>query len=258
MMEEEMNNENGFDSCQTNPQPAEEAPTFISKETMTPVEEPVACEKKRCCCKTFFCKYGSWLCLGVLFIAVIVLYILHFCCGNKAAEHEAFVATPCSDKPGTGEVLYVDVDSINSAYLLMDQLQKELEAEQQKQQTAFEGRQNSFQQKYSQFEKNYNAGILTETQIQNTSAQLQQESQQLEALRQQIINDLTDRQYAANTRMLDSVKNVAARINKKRNASYILTYQKDVPFMIYQDKTKDITEEVLFELNKPFKNKKEE
>ncbi|HPT52515.1 MAG TPA: OmpH family outer membrane protein, partial [Bacteroidales bacterium] len=159
------------------------------------------------------------------------------------------------NKPGTGEVLYIDVDSINANYLLMEQLKAELEAEQNKQQAAFSARQNAFQKKYAQFQKNYQAGILTEAQVQNTNSQLEAESQKLEADYQQAIDDLSKRQYEANNRMLDSVKNVAARINQKRNASYILTYQKDVPFMIYKDPTKDITEEVLFELNKPFKNK---
>ena len=42
----------------------------------------------------------------------------------------------------------------------------------------------------------------------------------------------------------------------KRGASFVMTYQKDLPLLIYADPTRDITEEVLFELNKS--QKKEE
>ena len=250
-MEENLNNENGTNITDQNRW--QEENIFIKKDQ----ENSDTCENtpKKCNHTHSFCQCGTWILMGILLIAVVALFILHFWGSNKSDATEAFVPTPCSNKPGTGEVLYIDVDSINANYLLMEQLKAELEAEQNKQQAAFSARQSAFQKKYAQFQKNYQAGILTEAQVQNTNSQLEAESQKLEADYQQAIEDLSNRQYEANNRMLDSVKNVAARINQKRNASYILTYQKDVPFMIYKDPTKDITEEVLFELNKPFKNK---
>ena len=64
------------------------------------------------------------------------------------------------------------------------------------------------------------------------------------------MNALTEKQVAVNREMLDSVQAVSARIVAKRGASFVMTYQKDLPLLIYADPTRDITEEVLFELNK--------
>ena len=228
----------------------EREPVF--REASAPVEElpaePAKCEKKKCNCK--WCSIISFI---VLFAAVIVLYILHFCCGGKT---ETFTPTPITAEPGDGSVLFINLDSVNANYFFIEEKQKEFDAEMQKQDEIFKQTQANFQKKYEQFQKNYQAGILTDVQIQNAQVQLQSEYQKLEDDYNAVVNSLTERQVAVNREMLDSVQTVSARSVAKRNASFVMTYQKDMPLLIYADPTRDITEEVLFELNKS--QKKEE
>ena len=228
----------------------EREPVF--REASAPVEEPVAgttaCEKKKCGCK--WCSIISFV---VLFAAVIVLYILHFCCGGKT---EAFTPTPVTADPGDGSVLFLNLDSVNANYFFIEEKQKEFDAEMQKQDEIFKQKQANFQKKYEQFQKNYQAGILTDVQIQNAQIQLESEYQKLESDYNAVVNALTEKQVSVNREMLDSVQAVSARIVAKRGASFVMTYQKDLPLLIYADPTRDITEEVLFELNKS--QKKEE
>lgn len=228
----------------------EREPVF--REASAPVEEPkeqpAKCEKKRCSCK--WCSIISFI---VLFAAVIVLYILHFCCGGKA---ETFTPTPVNATPGNGDVLFINLDSVNANYFFIEEKQKEFDEEMKRQDEIFKQKQANFQKKYEQFQKNYQAGILTDVQIQNAQVQLQSEYQKLEDDYNAVVNALTERQVTVNREMLDSVQAVSARIVAKRNASFVMTYQKDLPLLIYADPTRDITEEVLFELNKS--QKKEE
>ena len=207
-----------------------------------PKEEPAKCEKKKC-----NCKWCSIIAFVVLFAAVIALYILHFCCGGKA---ETFTPTPVNAEPGDGSVLFINLDSVNANYFFIEEKQKEFDEEMQKQDAVFKQKQANFQKRYEQFQKNYQAGILTDVQIQNAQAQLQAEYQKLEDDYNAVVNALTDRQVAVNREMLDSVQAVSARIVARKNASFVMTYQKDMPLLIYADPTRDITEEVLFELNK--------
>ena len=126
----------------------------------------------------------------------------------------------------------------------------------QKQEEIFKQKQANFQKKYEQFQKNYQAGILTDVQIQNAQIQLESEYQKLESDYNAVVNALTEKQVAVNREMLDSVQAVSARIVAQKGASFVMTYQKDLPLLIYADPTREITEQVLFELNKS--QKKEE
>ena len=222
----------------------EREPVF--REASAPAEEPVAepakCEKKKCNCK--WCNIIAFI---VLFAAVIALYIIHFCCGGKA---DTFTPTPITTTPGNGSVLFINLDSVNANYFFIEEKQKEFNEEMQKQDAIFKQKQANFQKKYEQFQKNYQSGILTDVQIQNAQAQLQAEYQKLEDDYNAVVNSLTDRQVAVNREMLDSVQAVSARIVAKYEGSFVMTYQKDMPLLIYADPSRDITEEVLFELNK--------
>lgn len=218
----------------------------IFREASAPVEEqpvePDKCKKGKCKCK--WCRIIAFI---VLFAAVIALYVMHFCCGAKV---ETFTPTPVNAEPGDGSVLFLNLDSINANYFFIEEKQKEFDAEMQKQDEIFKQKQLNFQKKYEQFQKNYQAGILTDVQIQNAQLQLQTEYQKLEDDYNAVVNKLTERQVAVNREMLDSVQAVSARIVAKKGASFVMTYQKDLPLLLYADPTREITEEVLFELNK--------
>ncbi|MBQ7550697.1 MAG: OmpH family outer membrane protein [Bacteroidales bacterium] len=242
-----------FDEIKVEPT-TESVPTNENCECNANSSQPAA-EKKSCKCKC------GLIIQCILAAAVITLFILHFCgigygsC-KKSAATETFVPTVVNAEPGDGSVLYVDLDSINEKYIYIKDKKAELETEMQKQEAAFKQRQDAFQKKYQQFQQNLQSGVLTEVQVQNTQTQLQAEYEKMENDYNTVINKLTETQVAVNKAMLDSLYAAAARVNQEYNSSYILTFQKDMPLLIYTDKTKDITEQVLFEMNKSFKELK--
>jgi Skp family chaperone for outer membrane proteins len=194
-------------------------------------------------------KLHNLIAFGALFIAVIVLYILHF----TAPKTQVFTPKEVEAQPGTGEIVYVNLDTINAQYELVTILTGDIKAEMAKQEAIFANREKTFQKKYNQFQENMNAGILTQVQVENAQTQLMQEYQQLEEDKERIFNNLQSRQAEALLQVYDSLQAAVKRINMSRNASFIITYQTQSPFLLLADPTKEITEHVLFELNRAYK-----
>lgn len=199
------------------------------------------------------CKKDSsmchWIVEGVLVAAVVTLFVLHFADkGGKATV----VQKPT--EVGTGEVVYINIDSVNEKYEMVKILKDTLEAEQQKQEVVFNNRQKALENKAANFEKNYSSGSLTPQQAQYAQQSLQEESTRLQRDYSNYMEDFQARYAAALEQMADSLNAAAKRVNASYNASYIFTYQ-DGGQLLYADPAHDITNEVIEELNRSFKKK---
>jgi len=222
-------------------------------ETIEIVENEETCqknpEKEPKCCSILGCKMCHVIAYSALLIAVIVLYVLHF----LAPKPPTFTPKEITGEPGSGEIVFVNLDTINENYELVKILTGDIKAEMAKQEAIFTNKENAFKKKYNQFMENMNAGILTQVQAENSQQQLTQEYQQLEADKERVFDNLQSRQAAALVQIYDSLQAAVKRFNVQRNASYIISYQNQSPFLLATDPTKDITDYVLFELNRSYK-----
>lgn len=211
-----------------------------------PVEEPKSCEKK---CN---CQMTHWILEGLLAAAVIALFILHFAGNGKK--------TAAIEKPaevGNGEIVYINIDTINEHYELIKILTDSIDADKQKQAVVFQNRQKALEQKLANFQQNYSSGSLTPQQAQYAQQGLEEESNRLQNDYAQALESLEARYIAAQQQMNDSLLAAAKRVNASYNASYIFAYQgSGGSQLLYADPAHDITQEVLIELNKSFKKKK--
>ena len=215
-----------------------------------PVNSPEQEEVKPSCEKKCNCQMAHWIVEGLLAAAVIALFILHFAGNNRKA--------PVVQKPtekGTGEVVYINIDSVNEKYEMVKILKDTLEAEQQKQEVVFNNRQKALETKAANFEKNYSSGSLTPQQAQYAQQSLQEESTRLQRDYSNYMEDFQARYAAALEQMADSLNAAAKRVNASYNASYIFSYQNGGQ-LLYADPAHDITNEVIEELNRSFKKKK--
>jgi len=232
----------------------DELPETIETETVeqesieTGAIEPKP-EKKSVCCSFMGSKLCNVISSSVLFVAVIVLYVFHFI----NPKTQVYTPKEINTTPGSGEIVFVNLDTINEYYELVLILTGDIHSEMAKQDAIFSNKENAFQRKYKQFQENMNAGILTQVQMEHAQNQLAQEYQQLEADKERVYNNLQERQSAALMQIYDSLQSVVNRINVKRNASFVITYQSQSPFLLATDPSKDITDHVLFELNRSYK-----
>ena len=245
MENEEIKNEQIINDF-VNEVPAAEVVESPKEETPMEPEEPKSCEKKKCKC------HLAHLIFNLLMLAaVITLFVLHFTSGKKTAQIE---------KPaevGNGEIVYINIDSINENYELVKILTDSIDADKQRQAVVFQNRQKSLEQKAANFEKNYGSGSLTPQQAQYAQQSLQEESTRLQNDYAQALESLEARYIAAQQQMNDSLLAAAKRVNTSYNASYIFAYQgSGGSQLLYGDPAHDITNEVLDELNKAFKKNK--
>lgn len=245
MENEEIKNEQIINDF-VNEVPAAEVVESPKEETPMEPEEPKSCEKKKCKC------HLAHLIFNLLMLAaVITLFVLHFTSGKKTAQIE---------KPaevGNGEIVYINIDSINENYELVKILTDSIDADKQRQAVVFQNRQKSLEQKAANFEKNYGSGSLTPQQAQYAQQSLQEESTRLQNDYAQALESLEARYIAAQQQMNDSLLAAAKRVNASYNASYIFAYQgSGGSQLLYGDPAHDITNEVLDELNKAFKKNK--
>ena len=226
------------------PEVAETIPEAKSEESVTcGAGNDTDCKKK---CRLFQLVFDILMAVGL-----IVLFILHFT-GNKPAK----VADPVlSEQKGDGSVVYVNIDTINEKYEMVTLLTDSIDAEKQRQTVQFQNRQKALENKLANYQRNMQSGQLTAQQAQYAEASLQQESQKLQNDYAQAVESLEARYAAALEQIADSLRAATARVNAGVNASYVFTYGSGSP-MICADPSRDITNQVLDELNKPFSKKK--
>ncbi len=210
-------------------------------------------EKKSCSSTKGGCNMMHWIVEGVLLIAVIVLFILHFA-GNKGEESDNGAAAPVkvATQPGNGNVLYVNLDTIYECDLFKEK-QDVLDQESQKLEQTFTQRQQKLEADYTQFQKNMNAGVLNETQMQYTYQQLETENNKIREDYQVAMESLAQKQADLTNEMLDALRDAAKLINASVEgdpASYVITYSSVNPTVIVVDPSRDITAAVVAELNK--------
>ena len=222
------------------------APDSEEKPFPGPNDGKSACDKKKKCCHL-----GHLIFDLLLLAAVITLFILHFT-GNKRMMSPV-VTDP--SQAGTGEVLYVNIDTINSQYEMVSLLTDSIDAERQRQTVLFQNRQKALENKLANYQRNMQSGSLTPQQAQYAEQSLQQESAQLQNDYSVALESLESRYAAALSQISDSLTAAVKRANAYHNASFVVSYGAGGP-VIVADPTNDITQEVLEDLNKPFKKKK--
>jgi len=224
--------------------------TLIMTEKQENTIERVVVEEK---CKK---KINSRLIIDlILFVLIITLFTLHFT-GKTKVHQAASLNNPVvyTHAEGTGEILYINVDTVNLHYELVTILTDDIAVEKTKQEAIFTNRQKALEAKAAQFQRNYESGGLSNIQVQNAQTQLMKESETLQKEYEIVANSLQMRQITALQQINDSLRIAIERVNTVRNASFVFSYQYGGE-LIYADPAKDITREVLEELNKVYKKK---
>lgn len=239
--------------------PAENRTEFIASAPEPEADQPEAGEKKKkkCSCGHM----AHWVVECLLLIAVVVLFILHFCGGKCAsADNESTKSTPVkvATKPGNGNILYLNMDTIYECALWKEK-QAILDEESDKLEASFTTRQKKLEADAAQFQKNVQAGVLTEEQMQYTYQQLGEADQKIKEDYQTAMEGLAKKQADITEEMMKVLRDAANTVNNAVDgspASYIITYSSANPTVIVADPTRDITRNVIEELDKKCTPKK--
>ena len=184
---------------------------------------------------------------GILAIAVIILFILHFS-QPKSKPNPVHAANQSQTV-----IVTVNTDSVTEHFDLVKLLKNDLEEETAKYQKELETKSLAFETKYKNYMINVQNNVLTQTQMQNAERQLLQEKETLEALSAKYTKILVDKEMSVQNEITDSLRNASKRVNEASyNADYIFAIGTGSA-ILYSNKTYDITNEVIKEMNNAYK-----
>lgn len=187
----------------------------------------------------------------VLFIAVAVLYVLHF---TESKTTDMRSGKSESDvNSGTGlRIAYVKADSVILNYVLAEDLQNDFSKKQEAYNTEYSTKRQAFEKDASAFqEKVQRGGFLTEQRAVQERDRLLGIEQEVTKLDQDLSSKLSELQAANNQQVLDSLMSCINHLNISKKYDYIFSAAN-----ILKGKEADnLTAEVLKVMNERYQKK---
>lgn len=189
-------------------------------------------------------KNTSLVVSAVLFVAVAVLYVLHFS-GNKM---NGSGVGGDSENGASSElkIAFIKVDSLVVNYDFAQEMHDGFTKQQESFTKEYGEKRSRFESQAANFqEKVQRGGFLTQERAMQERDRLVVEEQQIAKLDQELSAKLSQMQADNNKQLLDSVMNYLKIYNKDKKYSYILNAAE----VLIGDETQNVTKEVLTGLN---------
>lgn len=203
------------------------------------------------------------ICNGILLLGLVGIYILHFSGkGNSPAANAKpskvnVNAKAPVQKEGSLKIAYVNTDTLLAKYEYAKDLEKEL--------LVFKNQQEAYgKQQVDKFQKDYqdylqNGANMTLSQQQSKEAELKRRAEKMATLEQELTAKIMQRQMEENTKLLNAIfANVREYNEQNQQFDIILRKtQENSPTLYMNSETViDITDEIVEQLNKDYKNSK--
>lgn len=180
--------------------------------------------------------------LGLLLIAVGILYVLHF----QTVPATAITKTP---KTATSpKIVFVNGDTLLKQYDSFQSEIKSLEAQRKKAEAGFQRRLQSLQNEYLQVQQRVQQGQMAPSQIQAEEQRLMQRQQGLGAEQERITKQFMEKGQKLQEDLEKKIKSLLESIRKEKGYDYILNYGTGSGVLMVNDSL-DITKTVLERLN---------
>jgi outer membrane protein len=189
-------------------------------------------------------KSTSWMVNGVLALAIIVLYVLHF--SNSSPVIKASAAAGAGTK-----VAYFEIDSIQNNYEFFKEVKSSLQVkdmENAKQLTALK---NAFAAKYQDLQKNGQS--FTQAEVASRQQELAALEKNYTNKEQQLAQELQEESFKRLQEVKKKIEVFLEKYNKGKTFSYIFSSNSDL--MYYKDTAYDITSDIVKGLNGEYKSK---
>lgn len=193
-------------------------------------------------------KYFSWVLNGVLLLAVVVLYVLHF--SNHA---------PATSTPGKGltsinaRVGLVNSDTVLKYYEYMDAVNKRLEAKGKKLQDDYQNRAQSLQQDINDYQRRQNT--FTIDQAKAIQEDLMKKQNNLQMYEQTLSQEMADEQNTVNKELYDRVTAFLKKYGTGKGLNIVFRFDTSSD-VLYAGDSLDITWDVIDGLNKEYRAEK--
>lgn len=196
----------------------------------------------------------SVILFAVLFVALGILYFLHFSGGSESVKTETPGEQPVSASSG---IAYVNVDSLIFKFDMFFDRRDELMGKQQKAEAELNSKAGQYEKKARDYQEKVTKGLVTRATAAEMEQSLLQQQQELVNLRDNLQSNLIEEEQVMNRQILEYITSFLEDHKSEYNYQYILgkSFGGQV---LYGDSTLDITSKVLDALNTQYRaeNKK--
>ena len=190
-------------------------------------------------------KSNNWIFNGVLALAVVILYILHFTSGTTPIKASAVAAA------GT-KVAYFEIDSIQNSYEFFKEVKSSLQVKDMENAKELTALKNAFATKYQDLQKNGRS--LSQAEIGSRQQELAQLEKNYTNKEQQLSQELQEESFKRLQEVKKKIETFLEKYNKNKEFAYIFSSNADL--MYYKDTAYDITSDIIKGLNSEHISKK--
>jgi outer membrane protein len=193
----------------------------------------------------------------VLFIAVGVLYYLHFsgAPAKTAVENAAADSTEQNNESVAQQIVYVNTDSLLENYESFKSNKATLEAKSRKAESDLATRTRNLENEFLSAQQKAQAGALTQEQGMKLEQQLMQKQQDLVQYRDNVARKLMEEEQKFNQELNDDIYEFLKTYGKDKGYKFVLGYTRGNSSMLYGGEGLDVTSEILQGLNTKYQEK---
>jgi outer membrane protein len=189
-------------------------------------------------------KPNSWIVNGVMALAIIVLFVLHFNSNSTPIKASAMAA-------GGVKVAYFEIDSIQNSYNFFKDVKAALQAKDIENAKQLTGLKNAFAIKYQDLQKN--GQYLSQAEIGARQQELAQLEKNYTNREQQLAAEMQEESFKRLQEVKQKIESFLVNYNKNKEFAYIFSSNPDL--MYYKDTAYDITADIVKGLNAEYKPK---
>lgn len=190
-------------------------------------------------------KPNSWIVNGVMALAIILLFVLHFNSNSTPVKSSALAA-------GGVKVAYFEIDSIQNSYNFFKDVREALQAKDVENAKQLTGLKNAFAIKYQELQKN--GQFLSQAEIGARQQELAQLEKNYTNREQQLASEMQEESFKRLQEVKQKIEAFLVKYNKNKEFAYIFSSNPDL--MYYKDTAYDITADIVKGLNAEYKPKK--
>jgi len=189
---------------------------------------------------------------GVLFLAIALLYILHFT-GNRKDKTDANVITPIeSNAQG---IAFINIDSVIINFDMFFDRREELMAKQKKAEAEMNSKGTQYEKNAKDFQEKVTKGLVTRATAAEMEQGLLRQQQELVTLRDNLQSGLMEEEQVMNRQIIDYITTFLEQNKSDYNYQYILG-KSFGSVVLYGDSALDITKRVTDAINAKYKAEK--
>jgi outer membrane protein len=154
---------------------------------------------------------------------------------------------------GNGKIVFIDYDSLVQNYDFFKKIQKDLELKLRNSENELMTKQKKLEEDYQSYMQSQS--MMTDQHKATKEAQLQQQNTEILQMREVKARQLANQEQELNEKLLNKLYGYFQKMAKQNNFSYIFTYKRGMPGVVYGSDSLDITKEVIQGLNAEYKQK---